>query len=86
MKGRFALRSLDGTTEIAVEACPICMALVPVEQAQTHLFALHREEWEKKVDSIFDLNTPNGECCMADHAKAVPPWTCPCPCHRKGTE
>lgn len=23
----------------------------------------------------------SGDCCMARHANAVPPWTCDCPCH-----
>lgn len=27
-----------------------------------------------------DIN-PEGMCCMARHANAVPPWTCDCPCH-----
>jgi hypothetical protein len=27
-----------------------------------------------------------GDCCMARHANATPPWTCDCPCHiRKET-
>lgn len=25
----------------------------------------------------------SGLCCMADHANAVPPWTCSCPCHTR---
>lgn len=25
----------------------------------------------------------DGECCWRDHARATPPWTCPCECHRR---
>jgi hypothetical protein len=27
-----------------------------------------------------------GECCMRDHANAIPPWTCECLCHIKRTD
>lgn len=27
----------------------------------------------------------NGECCWRDHARATPPWTCPCDCHSRGS-
>jgi hypothetical protein len=33
-------------------------------------------------DEAYAREPAEGDCCMADHAAAVPPWTCPCPCHR----
>lgn len=39
--------------------------------------ATRRHNEEEKIK----LLATRGLCCMTQHANAVPPWTCPCPCH-----
>jgi hypothetical protein len=36
---------------------------------------------EDGLQPLTRTSEESGECCMKDHANAVPPWTCKCLCH-----